>query len=178
MRMNQLLAGAIALIAGVGGAVGLATVSAEGTKPAVITIHGDPSVSESARQYVLTIQGSNVVQPITIEGRASGGTASPNTDYKATGQTLTINGTAFEPQTLTIMGIVDDEVREPDETVNIDLRSTDGSFADTRTVTIQDDDGALDGLLCPVVPGVVNVVGPLLNRVSHDIAMNSIRNCK
>jgi hypothetical protein len=177
MRAKHVIAGAVALVAGVAGAVG--TGLADQGKPVTITVKGEPFVQESAKQYVLTIAGENVVQPITIEGRVSGGTASPDSDYRSRPNSLTINGTAVtEAHTLTIMGIVDDEVREPDETVNVDLRSTDGSFAQQRTVTIQDDDGALDGLLCPIVPGVVNVVSPLLRKATHDATLAAIGNCR
>lgn len=149
---RKVVAGCMALVAGAGAAVGVATGAESGC--CVLTISGADFVKESARGAVLTIEGGNFADPaaeypITIIGRSA--TATAGRDFDGRPQVVTISGRA--PSGVVTIGITDDEADEPDERWWVDAKGpelADGTPGETtsRIGVIVDDDGILDALIC------------------------------
>lgn len=169
-------AGCVALVAGVGAAVGVATGADGGCCP--ITIDGASVAAERQGGIVLTVRGPAFEQgavgelPITISGNALKSTATAGRDASCCRpQVVTISGRT--PSATFTVGVVDDEADEPDERFHVDAKGpelADGTPgpSTSHVLTIADDDGALDAVLCATPARAVlrMPLGPLFGGCS------------
>jgi uncharacterized repeat protein (TIGR01451 family) len=87
------------------------TLGLEIVPPAVI--EGDSGLTDGRFDVTLLDDGNGVPSPLTVFWGTSGGSATPGTDYIATVGALTFTTASTQPVTV---GVVGDQVQEPDET--------------------------------------------------------------
>ena len=119
---------------------GSATVVVEENDVAEFALSVDPAPVAEGSSATLTLQITNGVhfaesQPIALE--VTGGTASTDTDFTLSGQSLTLRGSSSEV-TATLEAL-DDDARESDETVSLTARHG-GAAVATQEVTIANRD--------------------------------------
>ena len=129
------------------------TLAPEGTPTVSVS---DAEVSEDGtRMFFLVSLSHPSREPVTVDVRTSGGTATSGTDFEAVSQTLTMPANSGGRESLPVL-IHDDQDPEPDETFTVTLTNPVGATLGdaTATGTITDDgDTAETGVAVVSGPG-------------------------
>lgn len=135
-RINLATGAATALGALGTGATGAAGFVAWSEAPSATLSAATTTVSEGVGSVGLTVTSTGGA-PLVLRYLASGGTASPGSDYGVISGTLVLGNTTIT-QTISLP-IVDDAALEGNETVDVQLQGADG-VQQTLTLTIADND--------------------------------------